>query len=164
MTYFQTRMCYFYTSLAVLALLGSANCSCNHPVKVNNYSYDGLTGPLNWYALDKTDKEIPNKLCSTGTRQSPIDINTSEIHFVNGSSINLTIPHVASAPFMNLGTTVEVEVYGTMKELPFGNKYNLSQFHFHTPSEHRVNNESFAMEVHLVFQEAGIIVLSQYIK
>jgi carbonic anhydrase len=164
MTYPQPRMWYFYTNLAVLALLGSANCSCKDPVKISNYSYDGLTGPLNWYALGKTADKIPNELCSTGTHQSPIDINTLDIPLVPGNSINLTIPDVDHAPFKNLGTTVEVEVHGIMKELSSGKEYELLQFHFHTPSEHRVNNESLAMEVHFVFQAAGITVLSQYVK
>ena len=35
-------------------------------------------------------------------------------------------------------------------------KYELVQFHFHTPSEHEINNKAAAMELHLVHRnEAG---------
>jgi carbonic anhydrase len=124
-------MWYFYTNLALPALLGSANCSCKGPVKVSNYSYDSFTGPLNWYALDKTADKITSELCSTGTHQSPIDINTLDMPLVPGNSINLTIPDVDHAPFKNPETTVEVEVHGIMKELSSGKEYELLQFHFH---------------------------------
>ena len=32
-------------------------------------------------------------------------------------------------------------------------KYKLLQFHFHTPSEHRLRDESFPMEVHFVHKD-----------
>lgn len=80
--YFLTMMWYLCISLAVLALIKNANCSCNYrmshfppeaPVPVSNFSYTGLTGHLNWYGLSKT----ANVLCLTGTHQSPIDISSS---------------------------------------------------------------------------------------
>lgn len=162
-------MWYFCTSLAVLALLKSANCSCNYGtshftrealVPVNNFSYTGLTGPLNWYGLNKT----ANVLCSTGTHQSPIDIgNSSGVWTAPGNSIKVSIPDYPSgALFENLGTTVEVVVNG--KLMDDKKIYNLSQFHFHTPSEHRLDDEYFAMEMHFVFEATGMIVLSRYLK
>lgn len=167
--FFLAEMWYFCTSLAALALFTSANCSCNYgtshfpreaSVPVNNFSYTGLTGPLNWYALNKT----ANVLCSTGTQQSPIDIGKSSgVRIAPGSSIQISIPDYPSgALFENLGTTVEVVVNGTMVE--HRKIYNLSQFHFHTPSEHRIDDEYFALEMHFVFEAAGIIVLSQFLK
>jgi carbonic anhydrase len=33
--------------------------------------------------------------------------------------------------------------------------YDLAQFHFHTPREHRVNEEIYMMELHFVFEAAG---------
>jgi carbonic anhydrase len=38
----------------------------------------------------------------------------------------------------------------------FENKtFNLKQFHFHHPSEHRINEEDFALEMHMVHEAAG---------
>jgi carbonic anhydrase len=36
-----------------------------------------------------------------------------------------------------------------------GTTYPLAQFHFHTPSEHRINNEYFQMECHFVFETSS---------
>lgn len=139
-------MWYFCISLAVIALLGNANCSCNYRkshfpreavVPISNFSYTGLTGPLNWYGLNKT----ANVLCSTRTHQSPIDIDNSLGVWIDpGTSIQVRIPdYPFGTLFKNLGTTVEVEVTGTLVE--HRKIYNLLQFHFHTPSENRINDE-----------------------
>lgn len=81
---------------------------------VNNFSYTGLTGPLNWFGLNKT----ANVLCSTGTHQSPIDIgNSSGVWTAPGNSIKVSIPdYPSSALFEYLGTTVEVVVNGKLVE------------------------------------------------
>jgi hypothetical protein len=36
---------------------------------------------------------------------------------------------------------------------PNGRIYDLSQFHFHDPSEHRVDGRTYPMEIHLVHQD-----------
>ncbi|GLB40822.1 putative carbonic anhydrase [Lyophyllum shimeji] len=61
---------------------------------------------------------------------------------------------VEKAEFENLGTTVEVVLSaGTVK---FRQKeYVLQQFHFHTPSEHRIELEYFSLEIHFVYKAAN---------
>jgi carbonic anhydrase len=50
----------------------------------------------------------------------------------------------------NLGTTIEVTVNGTTK---FGGMdYRLKQFHMHTPSEHRISEEYYPLELHFVHE------------
>jgi carbonic anhydrase len=158
-------MRFFYQVLAVSTLLKSVNSVCNHgtsharsltTVPVNHFSYVGLSGPLNWYGLNKT----ANVLCSTGMNQSPIDIgNSSGTSVVSGKTIQLSIPDYPNgAKFENLGTNVEVVVNGTLVD---GSKtYALAQFHFNTPGEHRVNDEFYPMEMHFVFEAAGTRVIS----
>jgi carbonic anhydrase len=158
-------MWFFYPSLAVLALLRCANCACNYgtshfpravSVPVNHFSYVGLSGPLNWYGLNKS----ANAMCALGMNQSPIDIgNSSGTSVASGTSIQLSIPDYPSGTiFENLGTTVEVVVNGSLVDA--GKTYALKQFHFHTPSEHRIDDEYSPMEVHFVFQAKGIAFLS----
>ena len=36
-----------------------------------------------------------------------------------------------------------------------GETYKLVQFHFHTPSEHRVEREYFPVEIHMVHENVG---------
>lgn len=57
---------------------------------------------------------------------------------------------------VNNGHTVQIN-YPQGSTLTINNQeYALRQFHFHTPSEHQVDEEAYAMELHLVHQkEAG---------
>jgi carbonic anhydrase len=73
------------------------------------------------------------------------------------TSPKINIAKIEKAEFENLGTTVEVIANGTTE---FGNKtFNLKQFHFHSPSEHRINEEYFPLEMHMVHQAAGTLLL-----
>ncbi|KAH6608242.1 hypothetical protein Trco_004555 [Trichoderma cornu-damae] len=114
-------------------------------VPVSTFGYTGLTGPLNWLGLNKT----ANKLCATGHHQSPINLD-SHISTVEGSSVSFSVEAQPwGAELENLGSTVEVPANGSLKA--GGKAYELAQFHFHTPSEHRVDMEYYPMEVHFVF-------------
>lgn len=116
-------------------------------VPVSSFGYTNLKGPFNWYGLNKAT----NGACAKGKMQSPINIDTS-IGLAT-EKVVLNIPDVPNAKFENLGTNVEVVVNGT---LHVGQKeYILEQFHFHTPSEHRIFEEFYPMEVHFVFQASG---------
>jgi carbonic anhydrase len=119
-------------------------------VKANSFNYTDLGGPLNWYALNTT----ANEACSKGHHQSPIDIVTDASDYTPVSSLNFTVSTVDSAKFENLGSGLEVVI--TNGSLVANNKtFPLAQFHFHTPSEHRVNEEYFPMECHFVFETEG---------
>jgi carbonic anhydrase len=148
------------TALALSSLVSLAAAICSHgthlfprdssaPVKVASFSFTGLTGPLNWHGL-----KPENEACALGHEQSPINIDSAKIKKVKGSTLTFSVdkyPH--GAEFSNLGSTVEVEVNGTL--VRNGKTYSLRQFHFHTPSEHRIDDEYYPMEVHFVFQAAG---------
>lgn len=146
------------TAASLLALAGAAVAACNYGtsffpreanVPVGAFGYTGLNGPLNWYGLNKT----ANKLCAKGRNQSPINLNAS-IPVSPGKVAAFKVdnyPH--GSKFENLGTTVEVPANGTLTA--GGRTYSLAQFHFHTPSEHRVELEYFPMEAHFVFQAKG---------
>jgi carbonic anhydrase len=83
--------------------------------------------------------------------QSPINIdNTIQLA---KEPPKVSIPNITAAELINLGTTVEVVANGTTR---FGGKlFSLRQFHFHTPSEHRVSEEHYPLEVHMVHEAAG---------
>ncbi|PCG99210.1 Alpha carbonic anhydrase [Penicillium occitanis (nom. inval.)] len=116
-------------------------------VTPNTFNYTNLGGPLNWYGLNTT----ANDACAKGTRQSPIDIGTQTVDYALAGSVNFNVTNVPSAKFENLGSGLEVVITNgslTTKNIT----YPLAQFHFHTPSEHRVNVEYFPMECHFVFE------------
>ncbi|KAG7152889.1 Carbonic anhydrase like protein [Verticillium longisporum] len=146
-----------FFALATLATLAAAICDHGttffprsvDEVHVADFGFNELDGPLNWHAL------APGNInCAKGKNQSPINLASSDWKTVAGSSLGFNINTVPNtgAKFLNLGSTVEVVANGTL--VRSGKTYNLVQFHFHTPSEHRVDSEHYPMEVHFVFQAA----------
>lgn len=103
-------------------------------VEVKKFGYTGVTGPLFWSSLAPE-----NTVCSTGTRQSPIDMREGSFNMLSSSDIQVEIPDFTEGTeFENLGTTIEVIAKGGSMTL--GEKqYTLQQFHFHLPSEHLDN-------------------------
>ena len=112
----------------------------SHP----HWSYTGNTAPEKWGSLS-----TEYATCSTGQRQSPIDIrktvqaDLAPIQFAykpvplsivdNGHSIKVDTPDAG-------GITVN------------GDSYELVQLHFHKPSEEKLNGKTYDMVVHLVHQ------------
>ncbi|KAI9676280.1 MAG: hypothetical protein M1829_003109 [Trizodia sp. TS-e1964] len=152
-----------FRSISLMSIfLGLASASCLHGTSllprqanadhaaISTFGYTALKGPLNWLELDPTK----NAACSKGNRQSPINIDSSIKILPASDRPVLNYPDVKSAEFENLGSTVEIVAKGTMK-LADGSVYNLAQFHFHTPSEHRINEEYYPVEVHFVHQGAA---------
>lgn len=107
-----------------------------------HWSYKGKTGPNHWGSL-----EPEYKACRSGREQSPIDITRvkmktlSNIRFYYKSS-NLNI--------INNGHTIQVNTDRGSSIRINGEKYDLVQFHFHTPSEHTIEGSRYPMEMHLV--------------
>lgn len=160
-----TSICLLVTRIAKMKLLAvflqvstalayaidrSRIVSRNSEEKINEFTYAGDTGPLHWHYLDPSN----NGACASGRHQSPIDIITEEIGFAAPGSIHINIPNSNASTFENIGSGLEVLAQGScaMNE----KVYPLKQFHFHTPSEHRVNGEHFPMEAHFVFQTGSM--------
>src|SRR5262245_44870319 len=140
---------YLDSILLVASLLAAAHnsiASCLHGtsflprrmehgrVAVSTFGYTGLRGPLNWAALSPAN--VP---CATSNVQSPINIDHAAVAAASASRVKIVIPSVHEAEFENLGTTLEVIVGGV--SVVDGRNFTLKQFHFHTPSEHRVREE-----------------------
>ncbi|CAI4211788.1 unnamed protein product [Parascedosporium putredinis] len=104
--------------------------------------------PLNWHGI-ATD----NVACAQGTYQSPVAVDSqiNSIPMVKGETLSMELEnYLAGTEIKNLGTTVEVAANGTICR--HGKEYRLVQFHLHTPSEHRIDEETYAMEAHFVFR------------
>ena len=106
-----------------------------------HWDYEGPGGPDNWSNLNPN-----NKSCAIGQRQSPIDIK-------DGIKVDLEPIKFNYRPstfrIIDNGHTVQVEVGDSSISLT-GKTYELVQFHFHRPSEEKVNGQRFDMVVHLV--------------
>ncbi|KAF8067642.1 alpha carbonic anhydrase [Lyophyllum atratum] len=115
------------------------------PGHSSNFSYTGTTGPLEWARLSDA-----NTACATSRTQSPINLNLAIA--LAKVPPRISIPDLEEGLLENLGSTLEVFVNGTTDFE--GKTYPLVQFHFHTPSEHRIKDEYFPLEVHFVHQAA----------
>lgn len=143
----------FTSGFVALALAAAASASCIHGtslmrrqegvVPISTFGYSALNGPLNWAGLAPE-----NSACRTATVQSPIVLDDTVSRAASVPQI--TIDAVAEAEFENLGTTLETIVSGTT--VFEGKTFNLKQFHLHTPSEHRINEEYFPVEMHMVHE------------
>ncbi len=112
-----------------------------------HWTYEGATGPEHWGSL-----QAEYAACAAGHRQSPIDIR-------DGLPVDLEAIQFNYRPsqfrVIDNGHTVQVSVSGSRISL-LGTDYELIQFHFHRPSEERVNGKTFDMVAHLVHKsEAG---------
>jgi len=120
---------------------------------------------------DHDDEE--HKECPFGQHQSPINIVTTsdgvstvdlpKAHY-KASPLSFSYPHrVRDCSILNNGHTVQINI-GEGNDCTVtvkGKKYTLRQFHFHTPSEHMLDDVQYEMEMHLVHtnEEGEIAVL-----
>lgn len=106
-----------------------------------HWGYEGAGAPENWSKLDPQ-----NKACAIGERQSPIDIK-------DGIKVDLEPIKFNYQPstfrIVDNGHTVQAQVGEGSISLT-GKSYELVQFHFHRPSEEKINGQRFDMVVHLV--------------
>ncbi|MCR9250065.1 MAG: carbonic anhydrase family protein [bacterium] len=121
----------------------------NLQAQSHDWSYSGEFGPEHWFEID------PEFSSCNGKSQSPINIISSNSEDTNGISLEFHY-HPFFVDLINNGHTL-IEKIDEEKALTFGGiSYSMKQFHFHTPSEHQIDGENFAMEIHFVHQsESG---------
>jgi carbonic anhydrase len=110
-----------------------------------HWAYEGEGSPANWAKLDSK-----NAACAVGKRQSPIDIRESIKVDLEGIQFDYR-----PTPFriIDNGHTVQVTVGEGLGLSVQGRRYDLLQFHFHRPSEERVNGRLYDMVVHMVHKD-----------
>ena len=111
-----------------------------------HWTYKGKAGPSHWGALDSA-----YALCARGKAQSPINIVPAAPLQLPG----LSIAYLPSAiNILNNGHTIQVNYDSGSSILVEQTRYQLLQFHFHEPSEHRINGKGAPAELHLVHRSA----------
>lgn len=113
-----------------------------------HWSYAGSNGPQAWGKL-----QPDFVLCAKGTRQSPINIQDADT--LQGPAEPILFRNTPSGgSVVNNGHTIQVDVEGDNAIVVRGSEFKLLQFHFHHPSEERINSQGFAMVAHLVHRNA----------
>lgn len=110
-----------------------------------HWSYSGEGGPEKWGQL-----KPEFATCANGTRQSPIDIRS-------GVKVDLEPIQFDYRPsgfrVVDNGHTIQVNLEGGNSIEVQGRRYDLLQFHFHRPSEERIDGRQFDMVAHLVHKD-----------
>lgn len=122
------------------------------------WSYEGVRGPDHWGDLDPVYAP-----CKDGKEQSPIDIQSAEkadlpairfeyqngpLNIINNGYTAVRVDYVHSGEFLVVGES----------------RYELTQFHFHRPSEEYIRGKPYDMVLHLMHKGsdgkiAGVAVL-----
>jgi len=130
--------------LIVAAVLVAAGPGAQWKTK---WSYEGTTGPEHWGDLDPE-----YATCKAGREQSPIDIRNAEkaelppIRFEYKSGPLKIINNGYTAVRVNYAP-------GNGNFLIVGDqRYELTQFHFHRPSEEYIHGKPYDMVAHLMHQ------------
>ena len=106
-----------------------------------HWGYSGAGGPQHWAAL------APQYAACSGKNQAPIDLSG----FIEADLEPIAFSYrTGGDEILNNGHTVQVPYAAGSSIAVDGRAFQLKQFHFHAPSENRVNGESFPMEAHLV--------------
>ncbi|HXT21826.1 MAG TPA: carbonic anhydrase family protein [Thermoanaerobaculia bacterium] len=144
------RRCLLVLGLAA----GTAGVAAAAPAR---WSYFGATGPDRWPALSNA-----YAICGNGQRQSPIDLADAADRDIANPQ---TTYQPGGATVVDDGHTVEVDLDGTNILTLDGVPYRLVELHFHSPSEHTINGNTFAVEVHLVHQgdNGAVAVIAVFI-
>ena len=130
---------------SLLLAAGAASASGHGP----HWTYGGHEGPEHWGDLDKSFAT-----CKAGREQSPIDIGSGKAKKEKLGPLEFHY-QPTKAEVINNGHTVQVNYApGSYITTPTG-RYELVQFHFHTPSEEEIDGKSFDMVAHLVHKNAA---------
>jgi len=123
-----------------------------------NHDPESLIGPNFWGSLT-----FPFATCGAGDPFVEVGKKQSPVNIVVADTVRVGLPALAfqyrATPFVveNTGHVVEVP-YESGSAIRVGqdapDKYQLLQFHFHAPSEHTVDGQFAAAELHLVHRNA----------
>ena len=110
------------------------------------WAYTGEGAPDRWGQLEPEFRQ-----CAIGTRQSPIDLRDT----IKVDQERIRFDYKSSAfSVVDNGHTVQVNVAPGNSLQLMGRRYELQQFHFHRPSEERINGRQYDMVAHLVHKDA----------
>ena len=123
--------------------------SAPQPARGQEFGYFGELGPAFWATLNSAWVT-----CGSGDIQSPIDVGRLTLLTDRSRRLSIDYGHTTGEIFNN-GHTIEVATEGVNVLTLGGVEYQLDQFHFHTPSEHRFAGLGFDMEMHLVHKSTA---------
>ncbi|KAI8903618.1 alpha carbonic anhydrase, partial [Gorgonomyces haynaldii] len=116
------------------------------------FGYEGKLGAQFWGDLDPS-----YVTCKAGKHQSPVNFDDLQVFTAKKPHTLDWKAQVRNGNFTHNGHTIQVNVPADSGfTLSTGGKdgYVLKQFHFHTPSEHHLEERAYDMEAHFVHVNA----------
>jgi carbonic anhydrase len=146
---------------AALAVL--AGVMLSGPALSQHWSYEGESASENWGKLDPSFI-----MCGIGKNQPPINLDRLigaqlkplKLNYATGVAGHA--PLVGATEILNNGHTVQVNYTPGSTIIVDGRAFEMKQFHFHSPSENRIDGKQFPLEAHLVHADAtgNLVVLA----
>ena len=144
-------------ALLCLCVISSASANCLYGIPLHEtsdcgpaktpWNYTNAGSPIVWATLD------PNyKNCAVSKTQSPVNLDAT---IPLASNPIIKIPVLYNARMVNSGHGIYVYPPENLAIPPTvynGQEYLFKQFHLHTPSEHRFDDEYYVLELHMVHQ------------
>jgi carbonic anhydrase len=136
-------------TFAVVLLAGTLTAAADEPKKTEgekHWSYvHGITPPK-WGEVSPT--------CATGTHQSPVALSTKQAKAQSPEQALEFSWSKSTGELVDTGHSDQVNLPPGSFITYGGTKYELQQFHFHTPSEHTIDGKHAPMEAHFVHKSA----------
>ena len=109
---------------------------------MTKWSYEGSTGPEHWHELDPAWN-----IAGCGLRQSPIDLegvvsSSLPAPRIDYQVVDFAVVATACARQFDASKGCAIEIAER--------RFELVQFHFHEPAEHRISGRGYCLEAHLV--------------
>ena len=129
-----------------LAAAFALGCGVSARAETTHWAYKGHGGPGEWGGLSH---EFAN--CKIGRTQSPIDIRNAKVADLPPIRFDYK-----PSPLMVIdnGHTIQLNYAPGSSIALDGVRYELLQFHFHKPSEEKIDGKSHPMVAHLVHRSA----------
>lgn len=131
--------------LAISLMVGAAGVHASE--KATHWEYKGKAGATHWGELQP---EFVS--CKLGKEQSPIDIHGAK----KGKLTPIDFQYeTGTADVVNNGHTVQIDVTKGGAIKLHDDEFKLLQFHFHTPSEEKINGKGYPLVAHMVHKNAA---------
>jgi carbonic anhydrase len=112
------------------------------------WSYQGSNGPAHWAELDMAYKK-----CKFGLQQSPVNIETAKVEKAALKPTAFSYKKSVPVEVVNEGHSIQVNVPPGSTVTIEGEKHELFEFHFHTPSEEQIDGKPYPLALHLVHKD-----------
>ncbi|WP_431468923.1 carbonic anhydrase [Sphingosinithalassobacter sp. LHW66-3] len=114
------------------------------------WGYEGATGPSAWGEISED-----YALCTTGRQGSPVNLHDAIPAALGPVAIGW---QPVEGEVVDTGHGVQVNVANAGGFTSRDHRYELLQFHFHTPAEHLLQGRRFPLEAHFVHRrEDGML-------